>query len=416
MLTDRGLFALALAAGGYVTAWAFGSVPLYPLSVGLLLAVVGAVGYVLLVGRPASLSRRIPGRAHVAGEDVPVSLELPLRGVVRPRSLTAVERPGGLPPVEVSLHRRAGTLRGDYVIERAPRGRYPFAETSVVVEDPFGLGRAERAVHATGSLLVRPRLLELGPLFSDSGSQNRDGRRVALRRPTGFDLYSVREYEQGESLRRVHWPSTARRGRLMVKDLEDSPRDEALVVLDADASFVTGEGSGSSFETAVTAAGSILRAHVARGRRAGLLVNGRVAQHCPVRTLEGEWESTLDLLATVEPDGRTPVASLLSDGIGPAGRALELCIVTSGLSARLAERLVQRSITRRGASIVLVELSSFVPGREPGPPAETKALLTRLGHAGIPVCVLRSGDDLAERLAQQGPQALASGRAARAAG
>ena len=45
---------------------------------------------------------------------------------------------------------------------------------------------------------------------------------------------SVREYERGESLRKVHWPTTARRGQLMVKELEDSPRDEIAVVLDAD--------------------------------------------------------------------------------------------------------------------------------------------------------------------------------------
>ena len=67
-----------------------------------------------------------------------------------------------------------------------------------------------------------------------------EGKRLLLRRTTGFDLHSVREYEQGESLRRVHWPSTAKRAQLMVKELEDAPRDEVAVVLDADASAVVG--------------------------------------------------------------------------------------------------------------------------------------------------------------------------------
>ena len=39
-----------------------------------------------------------------------------------------------------------------------------------------------------------------------------DGRRLLLRRTAGFDLHSVREYEQGESLRRVHWPTSASGG------------------------------------------------------------------------------------------------------------------------------------------------------------------------------------------------------------
>ena len=57
--------------------------------------------------------------------------------------------------------------------------------------------------------------------------------RLLLQQPSGFDLHSVRDYVEGDSLRKVHWPTTARRGHLMVKELEDSPRDELAVVLDA---------------------------------------------------------------------------------------------------------------------------------------------------------------------------------------
>src|SRR5207244_355029 len=106
-------------------------------------------------------------------------------------------------------------------------------------------------------------------LFSDSGASTRDGRRLRLRRPTGFDLHSVRDYQRGESLRMVHWRSTAKRGELMVKELEDSPRDEIAVVLDADPAAVVGE----SFELQVRASGSILLAHARRGRRSVLIVN-----------------------------------------------------------------------------------------------------------------------------------------------
>jgi uncharacterized protein (DUF58 family) len=209
----------------------------------------------------------------------------------------------------------------------------------------------------------------------------------------------VREYEQGESLRRVHWPTTAKRGQLMVKDLEDSPRDEVLVLLDADAGFVTGEAPDSSFELAVSAAGSILRAHVGRGRRAGLLVNGRLPRYQSVHTLDGDWDLALEALAAVEADGHNPVAAVLVEGAGLPSKALELCIVTSGVSPRLADRLLQRSVTRRGSSVVYVEPTSFAEGSEERSlPADVRAQLARLDHAGIPVCVLRRGDDLAAHL------------------
>src|SRR5256884_9801862 len=88
--------------------------------------------------------------------------------------------------------------------------------------------------------------------------------------PCGVNLHSRREYEQGESLRKVHWRSTAKRGELMVKELEDAPRDEVAVLLDGEASAVVGE----SFDVQVRAAGSLLLAQARRGRRAVLLVHG----------------------------------------------------------------------------------------------------------------------------------------------
>jgi uncharacterized protein (DUF58 family) len=186
----------------------------------------------------------------------------------------------------------------------------------------------------------------------------------------------------------------------MVKDLEDSPRDEVLVLLDADASYAVGTAPESSFEVAVTAAGSILRVQAERGRRAGLLVNGLERLYQPVQSLDGDWDVALDLLASVEPDGRTAVAALLSEGAGLAPRALDLCLVTSGLSARLADRMLQRSVTRRGTSLVYVDPTSFVPGADGQAPlpAEARVQLARLDHAGVPVCVLRRGDDVAARL------------------
>src|SRR5262249_61642652 len=120
------------------------------------------------------------------------------------------------------------------------------------------------------ALVVYPRLVELERLFFEGGAGPEHGRRLLLRRPVGFDLHSVRDYQQGESLRRVHWPSTARRGVLMVKELEDSPRDEVAVLLDGDPAGVTGSPPHSSLDVAVRVAGSILRAPVRNGRRCGL--------------------------------------------------------------------------------------------------------------------------------------------------
>jgi uncharacterized protein (DUF58 family) len=392
VLTGRGRSALLLGAALYVAAWAFGSNPLYPVAVGLVLAVGLAWAWVRLLDKPMELRRVSWGQEHVEGDDVSVVLELEHAGPVRPGTLSLVDEVAGLGAREVTLRRTDDSLTGRYVLPRLPRGRYAFERTTAVIEDPFGLESSEVDLSTGGALLVYPRLAELERLFSEAGAHAAEGRRMLMRRPSGFDIHSVREYEEGESLRNVHWPSTARRGQLMVKELEDEPRDEVAVLLDAAAGVVAGEPPDSSFDMQVRAAGSILKAHARRGRRVALVVNGAGRETVGVRDDEGDWRRALETLAAVQPDGRTPVATLLSEGTA-AGRALDLAVVTAQLPADLVERIAQRASARRGISVVYVDAPTFA-GRRPRALPE----LLRLDALGVPTTTLRHGDDLAAKL------------------
>src|SRR5439155_1517528 len=80
----------------------------------------------------------------------------------------------------------------------------------LTIEDPFALARASLVQGERQALVVYPRLVSLTRLFSEGRAQTQDGRRLLLRRPTGYELHGVREYVEGESLRNVHWRSTAR--------------------------------------------------------------------------------------------------------------------------------------------------------------------------------------------------------------
>ena len=397
MLTDRGRWILALGGGIYLAAWALGSKALYPVAIGLVLAVLAAALWVRLLKRPMTLRRNLGRAERLAGEDVAVELELDTEGLAPSGTLVLRERVARLGERETPLVQRHGRLRGRYLLRRVPRGRYPIEETQVVIEDPFGLERVVVDIAASASILVYPRLVDVDRLFSESGARTPEGRRLLMRRPSGFDLHSVRDYQQGESLRRVHWPTTARRGHLMVKELEDSPRDETAVLLDADAGVVVGEPHDSSFELAVRAAGSVVKSHAARGRRAALVVNSLRPIYQRVHSFDGDWHRALEILAAVEPDGRTPVANLLADEAGPASRAIELTVVTSSLSPRLVERLAHRAMAHHGATLVYVDAASFAKGGGETPTAIDGQIL-RLERAGVPVLVLRHGDDLAAKL------------------
>ena len=379
-MTARGRLALVLGAAIYVAGWAFGSRPLDVVAAGLLLAVLVAWLSVRLTARPVGM-RRTTQTAPLEGDDVRIRVELELESTLAPASVTLIDRYARLDERRVQLRKEGRRLWARYVLTEVPRGRYPLERSAAVVEDPFGLERRELPAGESAALVVYPRLVELERLFSEAGTRARGGRRLLLQRPTGFDLHSVRDYVEGDSLRKVHWHTTARRGQLMVKELEDSPREDVAVVLDAWRGC-----AASTFDVAVRAAGSIVQAHVRQGRRAALVMGGAAVEVQRVQA-EGDWRRALELLAGAEADGTGSAAGLLSGERNPAALALDLVVVTPRLDAPLVERLVQRAKSGRNAAIV------FVDGTRCREPA-----LLRLQSVGVAVAVVREGDDLRRSL------------------
>jgi uncharacterized protein (DUF58 family) len=384
-MTRRGWLTLLLGAATYVVAWLFGAKALYPVATGLVLAPLAAVAWVWLAAGPMRLQRRAGKGVLLEGGDVWVGLDVQPESRIPAAGIAITETIARFGDQVTTLSRTGTGYRGTYVLERVPRGRYVVEQARATVDDPFGLARMDVELDARGSLLVYPRLVPLDRLFSESGAHAQDGRRLLLRRPSGFDLHSVREYEQGESLRKVHWKTTARRGQLMVKELEDAPRDEIAVILDADASAVVED----SFDVQVRAAGSILRAHAAHNRRAVLAVNSASRPSVRVTSLDGDWLAALAVLAEAEADGTRPVVEMLSRESGPASRAVETVVITARLSGALATKLVQRSLAAQGISIVWVDSASFA-----GRPTKVEPELLRLQAAGVAVAVVRRGDSL----------------------
>jgi len=393
-MTGRGRAVLLLGVFCWVVAVIFGSRALYPVAAGLVLAVPLALSWVRVVARRPELRRRWTHRDLVEGRDVTIDLRLTRDSTAPLPSVVARERIGRLGEHDVELRGCGrGVATGRYELPEVPRGRYRFEAVRLSIADPFGLAETEFALEEDQALVVYPDLVELERPFFDAGAGPNHGRRLLLRRPVGFELHSVREYQQGESLRRVHWPSTARRGQLMVKELEDSPRDEVAVLLDGDAAAVAGSPPDSSFDAAVRAAGSILFAQVQSGRRCVLVLNtaGRETQSV---SAEGPgWDRARDLLAAAEPDARNAAAALLAAGAGPAARALELVVVTSRVEPALVSRLLERALSHRPVALVHVEAGSFA-----GRPHRPEPGLLQLQAAGVPIAVVRRGEDLATAL------------------
>jgi uncharacterized protein (DUF58 family) len=398
-----GPFLLGIAVTA--TALAFGSRPLGVAGVGLLLAALAARIWAGLVRGDVVSVAYVPMPSPALERDrVRLRIEALRASQVPLGSAVAHGRLGRLGSFTCRLEGHRRLLSAELDLGRLPRGRFPLTDTRLVLGDHLGLESISRTVSAGDvAVVVHPRLVELTTLFSEAGRLGGSGRRLLLRRPAGFDLHSVREYTQGESLRRVHWPTTARIGQLMVKELEDAPRDSVAVLLDCDPCGAAGEPPDSSFDAAVRAAGSLLLYHVSRGKRSTLVTTGQGGALVPVSTRDGDFGAALGTLAAAEADATHGIASWLSQLQRRAAQAGEIVVVTANLEPTAIEAILQTG-TRRLVSVVWIDAPSYV-----GKATRAATGPLRLSAAGIPVAVVRRGEDLTAALDLSRVEARAHG-------
>jgi uncharacterized protein (DUF58 family) len=234
-LRRRSSVVIALGAAALAASWAFGSTPLVVVGLGFALAGLFSRAWARGNRGSVDLERRILAGERVEGSDVVVEVRAHRRTRLLGGSIILGQRLGG-------MEQRVRMQRSRTVITFAglPRGRHRLEPAEVVLVDPLGLERVEERLAEPTDVLIRPRIPILTSVFSTHGARETGAARSRFRRPTGFEIHAIRDYAPGEPLRAVHWPSTARRGRLMVKELDDAPRDDLAVILDQDPEGVAG--------------------------------------------------------------------------------------------------------------------------------------------------------------------------------
>jgi uncharacterized protein (DUF58 family) len=233
------------------------------LRVGLLLLVIPMIAVVLV----SRARLRMSCERSVAPAQVP--LGSPMRGKITlgqdgrlPAGMLLLE--DAVPP-ELGPHPRFLVDKADlswrreveYPLLGRVRGRFTTGPLMVRTTDPFGLVRLDRQFVATTDVMVTPQVFPLPAMRAAGGAGSTGEARPHRIGVVGQDDALVREYHQGDDVRRVHWRSTARRGELMVRREEQSWDPSASIMLDTRARAHAGEGMNSSLEWAISAAASI---------------------------------------------------------------------------------------------------------------------------------------------------------------
>jgi uncharacterized protein (DUF58 family) len=270
------------------------------------------------------------------------------------------------------------------------RGRFSLGPVWVTSGDPFGIFRASRKLTDGTTVVVYPRTVQL-PRFGRVPGELPGGSLQGVRVPFSTpNVSSVREYRPGDAFNRIHWPTTARTTRMMVREFELDPTSDIWIVLDLNADVHVGSGAESTEEYGVTVAASLARHLLDQGRAVGL-----VSQTATLPADRGprQVERILEVLALVQAGSSLTLAAMLGAETSRFARSSTLIIVTSSTAeawARFCQALTGRGVH---TSAVLVEAATF--GQAPS----TLLLVSSLSAAHIPTYLVKRGDALDHALA-----------------
>jgi len=271
--------------------------------IGVLLLAMTAMGLVLV--------RRHGLRLQVVRTAVPSRIAIDERAVVTVRVRNGESTASPVVMAEESIDYALGdrprfllrslrpgeTQEVQYTVRSHSRGVHRIGPLGVRVRDPFGLTLRTAALSGDAEVVVLPRVLPLPgarSLGSGIGSEGSVPHMVALH---GEDDQTVREYRDGDDLRRIHWPASARTGELMVRQEDRPAKRRAVVILDSRSTAHAGSGRASSLEWCVTMAASVT-AHVVGAGYAVHLLTADAGSDTGVRH-DDSHEEGLETLARV---------------------------------------------------------------------------------------------------------------------
>lgn len=363
------------------------------LTVAIFCFVLPAVAYASLhFFKPGfTLKRTLSPRLGRVGTPVEVTLQVHGRNPAGSQSLLREQLPFSFRLSPTFNHPQPvapKSRRSDYHYTLHPghRGVFTVGPLTGTFTDPFDVAALERGLDDGDKLTIAPAALAL-PLISMTEGRGLDGSlATAELAHSRQDDVMTRDYRYGDSLRRVHWPVTARQGKLMVRDEESVTTPEAVVVLDRRHTAFGAPGRSMElfqiagrtttglpelvttvgFENAVVAASSIA-AHLLEHNFTVTLLDHRAdpallnsaSAPDPARDLFAGTQGELDIaagLAAVElaPVGETTLSTNLAERLHGGERRGPLVAVLGTLTEAEALLLAGRSDSVQHAYALLL--------------------------------------------------------------
>ncbi|MGA7194244.1 MAG: DUF58 domain-containing protein [Anaerolineales bacterium] len=295
------------------------------------------------------------------------------------------------------------------------RGGFPLGPTIVTISDPLGLFRVQKKIEASKSVTVLPMIFPIESFLSPPGLL--PGGQVIRRKSADITPHAsgLREYNSGDPMKRIHWPTSIRRGQLMVKEFDQDPQAEVWLLLDAQLSAQASKPHDefvelpvedllftrrpkftlppSTLEYGITITASLAHYFIQQKRSVGFVAADRAYTMIPAEHNERHKNKILETLAFLEGKGNLSIAALVGAQTRQLPSGSSVILITPTIWPELL--IAIDDVQRRNLRPVIILLSAESFGGRKG----SDKLATQLMERGVPVCLVRCEDDLAKTLA-----------------
>jgi uncharacterized protein (DUF58 family) len=267
-----------------------------------------------------------------------------------------------------------------YTLAPRLRGRYEIGPVEITHTDPFGAVRRTQEISKTSRLLVVPAFEDISVL--PTATQRLGVVRNSPLVGHGDEFYALRQYQEGDDLRKIHWPTSMRTGELVIRQEELLAEPRALIVLDTAASKHQGTGPEASLESAVSACASVGVLALRKRMRVDVLTTDGPL----MKTRTPSERDLLEALATLQPSRHTKLTRALQRAHRPAAGRPGLIVVISPDLRR--DEMNVLALRLRGAvagALVWIDAASF------GAKGSSRRPIPSLQSFGLPLVRVSRG-------------------------
>ena len=196
------------------------------------------------------------------------------------------------------------------------RGAYNMGNFIVKISNPLGFFSVKKHIYNNRNIIVYPATIEL-PYFQVLPYQEMGvNKRRWFISESGTNAARVRQYISGDSLRNIHWRTTAHVGSLMVKEFDpDSTKyafKDVWIILDMKGLAHCGKGEETTEEYAVTIAASLVKKYIDIGKNVGLISSGEPSSLIIPETGDEHLQKLMQTLAVIKATGKLSLDALLA--------------------------------------------------------------------------------------------------------